>query len=221
MLLHLPGDQALVALMTLLPIIAYPFLPSVGRSGVRCEIFLIWPSLLIAALITTIRTIDLGSGKPVFGIQLWQAILNFLSALAAIQGLRVPSSREPKPKGFSYTAEYLPVFFTYVFLKLFDDVFLLKPAEVSWLFYLLRLLMVSVGIVTMGFIVFLYLTDLATAMLFKFITRGVPCWYWLPENGAAEDFGPRWSIALAIAVAIAPLVLFIAIITARERGILI
>lgn len=210
------SERLLVLLITILPILAYPFLPSASRLGFRCEMFLIWPFLLIAILTVTIRATEQGSKGHEFVMDLWQSTLILVSASAGIHGFRVPSGRKPEPRDFSRTAELLPVLIGVGLLFLFEDVFLLKPAEIDLVPRLLRLLTVAVGICSVSLMIFFCLNLKFTAFIFKFTTRHVSWWYWLPENGAADDFGPRWSIALAVFAGIAPLLLFLTIFNARE-----
>jgi len=206
------SNKALLAVVAVLPVVAYPFLPSVGRSGVRCQIFLVWPSLFCFALVQIIRVLEWGSGRPYFGIDSpWLYTLLWCSTTAGLKGLLMPRGRKPKPEDFSFSAT--SVVFIFYFSNLFDDVFVLGHAETGWLGHLLRLLIINVGTIVVGYAFYWCLDELSTIFLFRFTTRQVPWWYWLPENGAADDFRPGWSIALAVAVAIMPLlVLFAAIV---------
>lgn len=218
---HRFSEKVSVLLMTGLPIIAYPFLPSASRLGFRCEIFLIWPFLLVATLTVAIRATEHGSEGHKFGIDLWQGSLILVSASAGFRALCVPSGRKPKPRDFSRTAELLPVFSGVGLLVLFDDVFLLEPAELDLLPRLMRLLTVAVGICSVSLTIFFFFECQATAFIFKFTTRRVSWWYWLPENGADDDYGPCSSIVLAISVGITPLLLFLDVFNARESNRLI
>lgn len=103
-------------------------------------------------------------------------------------------------------------------LGLFSDLYTLEHAGTGWLAHLLRLLTIIVGILVVSIAIYMCLDQLGPTMLFRFTTRQFPLWFWLPENGAPDDFGPGWSIALAIAVAVMPLlVLFVAVVNARAE----
>ncbi|ATY62472.1 hypothetical protein A9K55_007162 [Cordyceps militaris] len=111
-------DKQLLVVLTVLPIVAYPFLPSAGRLGIRCEIVLIWSCLLSALIINTVA---------------WTAADGpIISRRIGWHPSHLLFRDDPRPR------------------------------------------------------------------YHRFITRQVPWWLWLPENGAAEDFGPGFSVALAI-----------------------
>ncbi|KAF1739732.1 hypothetical protein CRV24_001668 [Beauveria bassiana] len=210
-MLEVLSDQFLLNVIALLPIIAYPFLPSVGRSGVRCELFLIWSAVVPWTLILAMRFYFEG---PILEVEEYFMWLTYVLAMAGIQGLRVPSDRLPKPTDFNLAAGLLQCSVIFGLINFFsNDISLLTPTWIGWLSRLLYFLIAFIFILGVPFFVFLS-WDAPTAFL-KFTTRQVPEWFWLPENGAVRDFAPAWSILLAIAVVIVPLVLSIAVLESR------
>ncbi|KAK8147923.1 hypothetical protein G3M48_000714 [Beauveria asiatica] len=208
-------DQFLLTVITLLPIVAYPFLPSVGLSGVRCELFLIWSSLVPVTLITAMR---FGYGVPAPEMGLWLSVLTFavmtFPARAGIRRLRVPHDSPPKPTYCVNTAVDMHCILSLALLSLLgDDALSAAPTWIGWLPHLLYLLIVLFVVVAAPFVVFLCWD--VTETIFKFTTRQVSWWYWLPENGAVRDFAPAWSIFLATAVVIVPILLGIAVLESR------
>ncbi|KAM3499597.1 hypothetical protein MY10362_007158 [Beauveria mimosiformis] len=209
--LELLSDQSLLNAIALLPIVAYPFLPSVGRSGVRCELFLIWSAVVPLTLMLAMRFYFEGPKLEVEEYFIW---LIYSLALAGIQGLRMPSDRLPKPKDFNLVAGLPECFLIFALIDFFSNGMpLFTPTWIGWLSRLLYLLFAIFFILAVPLVIFTSL-DVPRAYL-KFTTRQVSEWFWLPENGAVRDFAPAWSILLAFAVVIVRIVLSIAVLESR------
>ncbi|KAM3557028.1 hypothetical protein ARSEF4850_005267 [Beauveria asiatica] len=209
--LDLLSDQFLLTIIALLPIVAYPFLPSVGRSGVRCELFLIWSAVVPLTLLSAMRFYFEG---PILKVEDYFFYLIYILAATGIQGLRVPSDRLPKPTDFDLVAGVLQSLVVFALIDRFSNgISLFTPTCIGWLSRLLYLLFAFFFTLAVPLVAFISWD--APRAFFKFSTRQVPEWYWLPENGAASDFAPAWSILLAIAVVIAPIVMGIAVLESR------
>lgn len=59
-------------------------------------------------------------------------------------------------------------------------------------------------------------TKLFTTILYRFTTRRIAAFGWLPQNGAQEDFGPWWSVKLRYVVLAYTLVLVYALLAATD-----
>ncbi len=182
--------------------------------------FLIWPSLLSLALKRTTIWIRHGSDRPALVMQDWQVTLFLLSALAGIQGLCVPRNREATYRDFTYTAGIVELSVLHNLLRPIEAAFRSSVAELGYLLYICRLLGTAVGLLTIGVAICGCLEYYAPSALLHFTTRHVSGWYWLPENGASDDFGPTWSLVLAVVVGLAPVVLSLVIFYAWHRNVL-
>ncbi|OAA36338.1 hypothetical protein BBO_08215 [Beauveria brongniartii RCEF 3172] len=177
--LELLSDQSLLYAIALLPIVAYPFLPSVGRSGVRCELFLIWSAVVPLTLMLAMRFYFEG---PILEVEEYFIWLMYTLAMAGIQGLRVPSDRLPKPTDFNLAAGLPEGFLIFALIDFFSNgIPLFTPTWIGWLSRLLYLLFAFFFILAVPLVVFTFWD--APRALFKFTTRQVSEWYWLPENG--------------------------------------
>ena len=216
----LPSDHIVGEILTLLPFLAYPFLPSVGRSGIRCEYTLIWSHVIVFVYLCTSREMGRGSVGPLFPPPIWQLVAIYHSLWIGIESLRIPSNREPKVKDFNSLARLLGWNYSYGLLYFFGyNIFDIAPAGYSWLACIFRL-MVLVEVVVIFYSLFSYfLEDHTARLLFVFTTRRVSWWYWLPENSYRDDFGPWWSFALAAVVAIAPLGLCLFTYYGTDKGL--
>ncbi|OAQ95779.1 hypothetical protein LLEC1_04985 [Akanthomyces lecanii] len=205
-------DNQLLAVLVVLPLFAYPLLPSARRSGIRCEMFLIWSSLLSAVILKTATWSKAAPGL-VLG-EFWQGAMLTISATAGIEGLRVPRSRRAEPEDFHYAAKFMQGFALLRAVDWLLDAVGSAAAEAGWPLYIFRLLTSVVGFMIVGGVSALFLEIHAKDMILRFMTRQVAWWLWLPENGAEEDFGPPWSIAAAVAVGLAPVAVSVIIANA-------
>jgi hypothetical protein len=195
-----------ITLGAALAVAAYPFLPSTRRPIIRREIFLIWPSGLGLAFISCINTLAWGFGQPYVHLQPWQSILLGYSALAGAGLL----SRNPKREDFKLSAHFAFTIFFTVLCDRLHYFFLLKDDKADSLEYFGRSLAWGISTFGIGLLTYGVFMHLATTAFYQFATRRVSWWYWLPENGAEEDFMPFWSISLANLVLLAPPVLLVA-----------
>lgn len=209
-------DNQLLSVLVVLPIFAYPLLPLVGRSGIRCEISLIWSSLLSAAIIKTAAWTGIAPGMALG--ELWQGGLLILSAAAGIEGLCVPRSRRAKPQDFHYAAVAIQGFSLLGVVDHFLGAVLSSAAEVGWPLYIFRLWTSVVGFLAVGGVFLIFLEIYAKYLIHGLMTRQVSWWPWLPENGAAKDFGPAWSVALAIVVGLTPVAVAVIVINASQSS---
>ncbi|KAJ6780001.1 hypothetical protein PWT90_10461 [Aphanocladium album] len=205
---HLIDVQTLITFMALIPIIAYPFLPSVGRSGVRCEIFFIWSCSVGFTLVKMAAYMQTDSDGPKLSIARWQALLFTLPMVAGVLGLRVPCIRKANAKDFSYLAGFLQTSGLFWGFDLAEKTLYPQQGVLGWQLYILRLLGIILFLITVGAAAYTIVEHYVPVVVCHFITRHVSWWFWLPENGADEDFGPAWSIALAITVGAAPVLIF-------------
>lgn len=213
-------DNQLLAVLIVLPIFAYPLLPSVGRSGIRCEIFLVWSSLLGIAILKTAAWAEIAPGLALG--ELWQGALLITTAAAGIEGLCAPRRGKAEPRDFHYAALVIQGFSILGAIDWFQDVVFPEAAEaVGWPFYIFRLLIIVFGCLPIGLAFLMFLEIYARDVIHGFTTRRVSWWPWLPENGAAEDFGPAWSIALAIAVGLAPVAMAVIVVHAWQSSVLL
>lgn len=202
----LPKDRILSEILTILPLVAYPFLPSASRSGIRCEVSFIWtPVLVYIYLLTSSHNVD-GSADPYPLPPTWQTIVPLYSLYIGIEAILVPSSREPKAADYNSLAKFFGLPCTYGLLYcLGHNVYDITPDGYSRLACVLRLMALCL-IASVLFSLFNhFLLDAAARLVFAFATRRVSWWCWLPENSDGDDFGPWWSFALAAFVVIAPL----------------
>lgn len=95
-------DDQVLAVLIVLPIFLYPLLPSAGRSGIRCEIFLIWASLLSVMVIKLADWTEIAPGLAL--AEPWQGAVLITTAAAGIEGLCVPRDRKAEPQDFHYAA---------------------------------------------------------------------------------------------------------------------
>ncbi|OAA55696.1 hypothetical protein ISF_07801 [Cordyceps fumosorosea ARSEF 2679] len=130
---------------------------------------------------------------------------------AGFQALRVPSSRAPEAKDFVSAADYIVVWIYLDYLDLFEAIFEGHPESV-WMARVSRVSIEYLSVAVVVLAAFLFSRRFLSQALLHFITRRVSWWHWLPENGGAKEFGPFWSVFLAMAVVMAPLALFTAAI---------
>ncbi|XWW97998.1 hypothetical protein V2A60_005994 [Cordyceps javanica] len=194
------NSRFLIGGVCLLPVLAYPFLPSVGRSGVRCEVLLLWNAAVLVAFLTANRLTVLWS------VDLWPIVVMQLYGLVGFRALRAPSSREPEAEDFVSAAEHVVVWPLWASIGLVMDT--INAREPGWV---ALALIQSLGGVFVGFLAKLAAARYLSEALRCFVTRQVSWWHWLPENGSSDEFGPPWSFFLAAAVAIAPLGLLVAL----------
>lgn len=117
--------QILLAATCLLPVLAYPFLPSVGRSGLRCEALLVWNAVVLAVFLTV--------NMVIFHWQadLWPLVVMHMSGLAGFRALRVPSSHELKAEDLVSTAEHVVTWFLWGYLGIIMDI--IEARESGWM----------------------------------------------------------------------------------------
>lgn len=221
-----PSYEFLLATIALLPIIAYPFLPSPPRSGVRCEFFLLWPGIF-GILLILIELCLWGGPKEKITIAGYYPTrpLIICSTLAGLESflMQAPRVAIPRPPrdsddfklfyAFNMSLQCAMGFVTTTPVVLFmDDLFpgYFPTTLGGWLEYLMRFLVIGFGVLALGFAGVVCLHEWGPPVLDRFIARRVSWWYWLPENGALDEFGPPWSMAIAALMVIVPVVAFFA-----------
>lgn len=90
-----------------------------------------------------------------------------------------------------------------------DNLFLLDNEASLLRYFVCRLALLIGGLISLPVIVGVGVCfyEAATTVFSRFTPRRVGWWTWLPENDAAGDFKPVWSIILAGSVLVMPLVL--------------
>lgn len=179
--------QILFPATCLLPVLAYPFLPSVGRSRLRCEALLVWNAVVLAAFLTVNRVIFR------WQVELWPLIVMHMYGLAGFRALRVPWSRELKAEDLVCTAEHVVTWMFWGYLDLVMDT--IEARESGWM--ALASLQFLGGFVV-GYVARLAAGCYLSQALLHFVTRRVSWWRWLPEDGSDNEFGPCWSMFLAV-----------------------
>lgn len=191
--------------MILLPAAAYPFLPSPSRSGIRCEFFLLWPCILYFMLPSLASTLTSADAPPTLsGAARGQVLVFLVVAAASIKGLLVPRDREPTPKDFSSAASTAQGGLFFTLLEAFQDLRYYELRKTDSLLAAAPALFSFFGLVLVFLVAYCVLDIYLPPVAMCFVTRQFPGWYWLPENGAKDDFGPAWSMGLAVAAIAAP-----------------
>ncbi|XWX02035.1 hypothetical protein V2A60_010067 [Cordyceps javanica] len=189
--------KILLTATCLLPVLAYPFLPSVSRSGIRCEALFVWYGVVLGVL-------SFANGFLFrWELELWQITLVEIYAMAGYAVLLLPSSSEVKVDDLDLTARMLATEVVWYQTGVFQDTLLARKS--GWM---ARASLQLFGGFFVGYLIFLATRDYLSGALFHFFTRRVSWWHWLPENGSDDEFGPGWSMFLVVAVVIAPLALF-------------
>lgn len=139
------------------------------------------------------------------------AYLLIFSAVAGIRGHWVPGGHRATVKDFTFVARSTELRLFLWMLQALEDACFTNPADIGWICYRLRIAVTFLGWASAIFVV----EHHGPSVVFQFTTRTVSQWYWLPENGATEDFGPAWSIAVALAMVATPVAISMVILNAR------
>lgn len=191
------------------PLLAYPFLPSGGLFSIPCEVFLIWPNALgITHQFCTIVLDRIYEQPPSHPWQFWQPPLMWFTLLAGTDRLFSKKRGEPDEEDFRTSSDnvqwwFSVPFFTCVIIPCFKNL----ADEASWLWYVVRLLVLVVYVWAYIVVALILRKGVIRPAVYYFTSRRVPRWRWLPENGAEGDFEPVGSKILAGWVLVMPLVL--------------
>lgn len=178
--------------------------------------FLIWPNMLLIMVLMVMPMLENDSGRPDIEGANWQLALLILSLYCGFYGLFFqPTKGVLTRKDFRDMAENIKLAYISSWIREQNQRPDPKLAESDGLLYLLRGLIFYGGPIFFVFLSCMIASHVLPTLILGLVTRRISWWYWLPENGADEDFGPPWSIVLALVVAIAPIVLSIALLDSR------
>lgn len=215
-----PGlDQLFTQLITILPLLTYPFLPAAGQTGLPVVFFLIWPFMVLVALVQAVRFAELDFAGLHFETTIWQFLLVCVTLMLCTERLWIPSNREPQHRDFRHVTDIVLATCVYSPLYFFKNtLFSSGMSEPAWAAHVQNSLAVFVGLVFIHLVLAGCVRDRMMHMFFAFTTRRVSWWYWLPEHDCRESFGPWWSFLVAVFAASAPLVCAMAAATIRESA---
>jgi hypothetical protein len=206
-----PGlsSEAFITAGAVLPILAYPFLPSDGYARNWCGL-LCWTSLPYFFFIHGLNALTWGFGGPaIFHLQFWMAPLNWCTTMAGLHGGlgAYQQGREPEREDFVAAANGALAIAPWTLLWFgWDYVF---ANDMASLWNVACVLAGATGVVVVIVVVYGALLDSATTVCYHLATRRVRWWCWLPENGAENDFVSNWNVVLVIVVIVSAPILLI------------
>ncbi|KAK0643281.1 hypothetical protein B0T16DRAFT_391831 [Cercophora newfieldiana] len=215
---YVPAAELILVAGNLFQLLAYPFLPQRKISAQRDDgwtgflqissgvqlFFVHLPNFFVffTQLISKLECApseEAGRGYVILPV--WIIYLNLICLCE--MGVRVQEGREevlPKERtrdDFEQPAFYVIFLFFFEVLRALSAVF--AHATSSWTIGILLAIVVGgFSFVTIGNAFIPPAHGAIQTCLYRFMTRNVEAWEWLPQNGATEDFEPVWATALGI-----------------------
>lgn len=211
---NLGTTEASITAGAVLPVLSFPFLPSSLSLEDSRIMVLIWPSM-INLLFHFLDILTWMDGEPCSHLQFWVAPLTVCSLAV---GFAAPDhgdrGRELRRDDFVDGAQLAFVMFLYQLFRLAGGL-LFEVDDIMPRNVFCTLAFVA-GILVVGSYIHESFIKFTSMVFYRFATRQVPWWFWLPENGAKQDFEPAWSKLLPYFVFLAAPILLIGALRATN-----
>lgn len=193
------SPELLNTFSVLLPFLTYPFLPTQPDA----QVMLLWPSLFNFVF----HIVNTGAwllGNPYADLQFWLLPVNYISFLLGDKRLQ-PGRDGPQLSNFVEAARIALCIVIYQLFKF--GILVLGDAQIFFALFLQVLW--GTTVVVIGVFMSDLLIDHLAAVFYRFTTRRVSWWYWLPKDENEEEFKPLWSWILDFVLWLAAPVLLI------------
>ncbi|ROT43057.1 hypothetical protein SODALDRAFT_327223 [Sodiomyces alkalinus F11] len=189
--------QSCLALATITPLLAYPFLPHRNRvSGdynpAGCLVTISRCQLLFHLILTLFSVRDVANKSIATPIptNTWPLFLSIFIHSASYPATSFSANNRLRPSDFNLAGHWACYSLLYFLFRAFDTIIGLSP---SYAFVIAALIIFPISE---------RLTKYVTKHTHTYITRNISSLSWLWPTRGADDFDPGWSVILFIALLI-------------------